>query len=134
MRGTGWRAVIGVAVMVAVAGGTAVFARQQAAGSIVPGKFFVVNKTREEAVPVSLIGVDHNTPLPVLVMGSTDVELGQRTIQQLVPKRPTWEYSVLPVTEAEMQARLTAVGRDGWELVNVLPGAKTQTLVMKRAR
>lgn len=89
MSGFGWRRVIGVAAVVAVAGGSAVFARQQAAGSIVPGKFFIVNKGRAEAVPVSLEAVDHNTPLPVLVMGSTDVELGQRTVQQLMPKRPT---------------------------------------------
>lgn len=136
MRVRGLRLLLGLAGLALLVGGSAVLhARQQAAGSVLPGKFIIINKTQAEAVPITLTSIDPKFPtLPVVVLAATDQELGERTLQRLAPKRVLWDYDVMTVADAELQARLNMAGREGWELVNVIPGTKTQTLLMKRAR
>ena len=136
MRVRGLRLLLGLAGVAVLVGGSAVLhARQQAAGSVLPGKFLIINKGLAEALPVTLTAIDAKLPtVPVVVMAAPDTELGERTLQRLAPKRPLWEYDVLTVPDTELAARLNAAGRDGWELVNLISGAKMQTLVLKRAR
>jgi len=136
MRVRGLRLLLGLAGIAVFVGGSAVlYARQQAAGSVLPGKFLVINKTQAESVPVTLTLLDSKFPtLPVVVLAATDAELGERTLQRLAPKRVVWEYDVLTLADTDLEARLNTAGRDGWELTSVISGTKTQTLILKRAR
>jgi hypothetical protein len=136
MRVRGLRLLLGLAGVAVLGGGSAVLhARQQAAGSVLPGKFIVINKGPAESIPVTLTMIDAKLPtVPVVVMAATDTELGERTLLRLAPKRVLWEYDVVTVPEADIEVRLNAAGREGWELVNVISSAKTQTLVLKRPR
>ena len=122
---------VGVAVFV---GGSAVlYARQQAAGSIVPGKFFIVNKTQGEAVPVTLVTTDPKFPvLSVAVLTTPSTDLSDRTLARLAPQRQTWEYKVLSASDADPTSRLNAAGREGWELVSALTSSKETVYTFKR--
>ena len=136
MHVRGWRSILGLVGVAIVVTGSAVYARRQASGSVTPAKFLVLNKTPAESLPVTLTAVDPKFPtLPVVVLAATDTELGERTLLRLTAsKRPSWDYQVLSVVDTDMPARLSAEGRDGWELVSVLPTEKGHTLVLKRSR
>ncbi len=125
---------VGLAGLVVVLGGSAVLARQQAAGTIAPGKFVVINKTPAEAVPVTLINTDAKLfpTLSVAVTSAPEMDLSDRTIARLSPTRQVWEYNVVPVGDTDAPARLVAAGREGWELVTVLTTAKGNSFVFKR--
>ncbi len=128
-----WGVLVGVVVIL---GGTAaVYARQQAAGSVLPGRFIIINKTSDEAVPVSLAALDPKFPiLPVEVVRAPAVDLTENTVLRLTQTmRHTWEYSSVVVTDADPAPRLNTLGRDGWELVSVVPATRGNTYVFKRA-
>jgi len=133
MRVRGWRVVMGLAGVAIVVGGSAVmYARQQAAGTVVPARFYILNKTQAEAVPV-LVNADSKFPvLSVSVTSIPEVALTDRTLARLAPSRQLWEYSVVPVPDTDPTTRLNNAGRDGWELVSVLTTAKGNSLVFKR--
>ena len=137
MRVRGVRLIVGLAGLAVCVGGSAVlYARQQAAGSIMPGKFLIINKTPAESLPVTLTATDAKFPtLAVAVTTAPDTELGDRTrarLAALALQRRVWEYSVIPVPELDPGARLNAAGRDGWELVSVLTSAKGSSFLLKR--
>jgi len=125
-----------IAVIV-LAGSAALYARQQAAGSVLPGRFLIINKTSAEAVPVSLAGIEPTFPImSVEVLRAQPVDLTEATITRLQPSsRRNWEYQAILVPEADPTARLNVVGRDGWELVSVVPaGTRGHTYLFKRPR
>jgi hypothetical protein len=132
------RSVLSVLIAVIVlAGSAALYARQQAAGSVLPAKFLIINQTPAEAVPVSLAGIDPKFPImSVEVLRAQPVDLTDATIGRLQPpSRRNWEYQAILVPEADPTARLNVVGRDGWELVSVVPaGARGNTYLFKRPR
>ncbi len=134
MRVRGWRFLLGFAgVAVCVGGSAVVYARQQAAGSVLPGKFLVINKAPAESVPVTLVATDPKFPsLAVAITTAPDTELGDRTLTRLATLRRTWEYSVIAITDADPTSRLNAAGRDGWELVSVTPLTKGSSFLFKR--
>jgi len=129
--------VLGLAAVAVLVGGSAVlYARQQAAGSVLPGKFLVMNKTLAESLPVTLMATDPKFPtLAVAVTTAPEAELGDRTLTRLaasLSQRRAWEYSVIAIPDADPTPRLNIAGRDGWELVSVTPAAKGSTYLMKR--
>ncbi len=134
MRVRRWQLLTGLAGLAIVVGGSAaLYARQQAAGSVEPGKFYILNKKPAEAVPVTLMNVDPKFPaMYVAVASAPDMELSERTLQRLVPSRQVWEYSVIPVPDTDPTSRLNAAGRDGWELMSVLTTPKGNSFLMKR--
>lgn len=137
MRVRGSRLVFGLAgVAVLVSGSAVLYARQQAAGSVLPGKFLVMNKTMAESLPVTLMATDPKFPtLAVAVTTAPEAELGDRTLTRLaatLSPRRTWEYSVIAIPDADPTPRLNIAGRDGWELVSVTPAAKGNTYLLKR--
>jgi hypothetical protein len=134
MRVRRWQLLTGLAGLAIVAGGSvALYARQQAAGSVEPGRFYILNRQPAEAVPVTLMNTDPKFPaLSVAVASAPDVELTERTLQRLVPSRQIWEYSVIPVPDTDPTSRLNAAGRDGWELVSVLTTPKSSSFLLKR--
>ena len=87
-----YRSVVGLAVaVVVVAGSAALYARQQAAGSVLPGKFLIINKLPDEAVPVTLVGIDPKFPImQVEVLRTQPVDLSEATIGRLQQRRD-WE-------------------------------------------
>ncbi len=130
----GLRLVLVLAGMAVFVGGSAVlYARQQAAGSILPGSFLIINKTQAEAVPVTLVNTDSKFPvLSVAVLTTPSTDLSDRTLARLAPLRQTWEYNVMSLSDVDPTTRLNTAGREGWELVSVLTTAKGNSFVMKR--
>ena len=126
---------VGLAGVVMIIGGSAaVYARQYAAGTIVPSRVMAINRTPAEAVPVTLINTDPKLfpTLSVAVTSAPDMDLSDRTIARLAPTRQMWEYNVVPASDTDAAARLSAAGREGWELVTVLTTAKGNSFVFKR--
>ena len=140
MRVRKLRLILGLAGVAVCVGGSAVlYARQQAAGSIMPGKFLIINKSAAESVPVTLTTTDPKFPtLAVAITTAPDAELGDRTLQRLAaiasqaPPRRAWEYNLIAAADADMVARLNTAGREGWELVSVLDSAKGSSFLLKR--
>lgn len=137
------RSVVIGAVLVC-AGSAALYARQQApgsiAGTVVPAKFIAINKGVTESIPVTLTSLDPKFPLvPVLVTAAPDVEVSERSIQrvgavmeQALRARQMWEYSVVSAADPNLATRLNTAGRDGWEAVAVI--ASNQILMKRSTR
>lgn len=131
-----WRAILGVAGVAILVSGSLLYARQQPAGSVTTAKFFVVNKTPLESVPVMLATVDPRFPaLTVSVAGLTEVSLNDRTISRLTePVRLSWEYTQQIVAEGtDPLPRLNSAGREGWELVGTIAATRSTIYTLKRA-
>lgn len=63
--------------------------------------------------------------------------VGHLAVPQVPVLPPTWEYKHLtrPTDTPELdEADLTALGRDGWELVGVVAGPKSTHFYFKRER
>lgn len=123
---------------ITVAGSAVLVARQQPTvpGTISTAKFLVVNKSLAESVPVTLTALDPKFPvLATSVTNMPDVTLSDRTIARLTePVRQTWDYAQFTLTaDTDPVARLNASGREGWELVSVLAGARGTTYTFKRS-
>lgn len=122
------------------------YASQLSQPGIAPARFWINNRTREEAVPVSIANVDPKAPpVPVAVTGFATVDFTDRaigTLNQIQGKtqpttsvRQAWEYRVVAAAESDLQAALAGAGNEGWEAVGVTsqPGAK-MTVLLKRPR
>ena len=111
-----------------------------------PARVSVNNRTREEAVSVSIANVDPRSPaVPVAVTGFAAIDFTDRAVgtlaqiqgktQATTSARQTWEYRVISAADPDIQAALAGPGNDGWEAVGVTsqPGAKV-TVLLKRPR
>ena len=128
-----WGVLVGVVVIL---GGTApVYARQQAAGSVLPGRFIISCGCSVPPAAARSTPPSPNCPiLPVEVVRAPAVDLTENTVLRLTQTmRHTWEYSSVVVTDADPAPRLNTLGRDGWELVSVVPATRGNTYVFKRA-
>lgn len=121
----------GLATLVTIAGDSAVlYARQQPAGSVIPGRIFILNKTATDAVPVTVYG-GISADLSDSAVGVL-TQIANR-IQPVTAARQNWEYREIAVATTDDRVQpLNAAGRDGWELVSVLATDKGSTLLLKR--
>ena len=91
-----------------------------------------INNTRDQPVPVTLIG-DARVPMPVAVQGVTSV-----SVNGLVDARAakqSWEYRSVSAADQDPAAALTALGNEGWEAVGMTaqPG-RLVTVLLKRPK
>jgi hypothetical protein len=134
--------------LVALAGSAVVLsARQQGQPGMSPARFWINNRTREEAVAVSIANVDPKAPpVPVSVNGFAAVDFTDRAVgtlnqiqgrtQSTTRSRQPWEYrSVAIGSEQDAAAAIGGLGSDGWEAVGLTsqPGGK-MTILLKRPR
>lgn len=141
------KSVIGLTLALAVVGGSAVllFAQQGQPG-MSPARFWINNRTANEAIPVNVIVADPKAvPLPVSVSGITAVDFSDRavgTLNQIQGKtqatsrtRQPWEYREVVFTPTQNMSSLNSLGAEGWEAA----GMTTQpngsvTVLLKRPR
>lgn len=123
--------------LVATVGSMAVMARQQAAGSVLPGKFYIINKLPSEAVPVTVLEIGSE---PMQALSQT---LSQAVQQALLRPQPVkasqqvWEYRQLVIgANEDRAAALSGPGLQGWETTSIMStDAKgALTIVLKRPR
>lgn len=125
-----------VLVLAAVGGSAALIsARQQSQPGMSPARFWINNRTREEAIPVNIVNTDPKAlPLPVTVSGVTTVSVSGLT--PVTASRQMWEYREASFTPNQgLAAGLNPLGNDGWEVT----GITTQpnggvTVLLKRPR
>lgn len=132
----------------AIAGSAALLsARQQSQPGMSPARFWINNRTREEAIPVSIANVDPKAPpVPVSVNGFATVDFTDRAVgtlnqiqgrtQSVAIVRQQWEYRSVSVgADQDVAPALNGIGNDGWEAVGVTAqsGGK-MTVLLKRPR
>lgn len=136
------RAFVAGMVVAVVIGMAAVTAGQLPQPGVSPARFFVQNRTRAEAVPVTLVAVDREQPAPVLTVQAErlpPVDLTGATVLDIaraVRARQFWDYRELTgVTAADRQQALINAGAEGWEAVSMVtePDGRLRVL-MKRPR
>ena len=132
----------------ALAGSAVVLsARQQGQPGMSPARFWINNRTREEAIPVSIANVDPKAPpVPVSVTGFAAMDFTDRAVgtlnqiqgrtQSTTRSRQPWEYREVALEpNQEMGAALNALGADGWEAVGIMVNATNRkTVLLKRPR
>jgi hypothetical protein len=135
-----------VVALAVVAGSAALFARQQSQPGMSAARFWINNRTPNEAIPINVIVSDPKAvPLPVIVNGVAAVDFSDRavgTLSQLQGKtqstsatRQPWEYREVVFTPNQNLGTLNSLGADGWEAA----GMTTQpngsvTVLLKRPR
>lgn len=140
---------ISLTVALGVLAGSAALlaARQQASPGMSPARFWINNRTREEAIPVSIANVDPGAPpVPVVVNGLALVDFTDRAKATLydVHVRPQtvelahqrWEYRELAFAPGDDRvAALNRAGTDGWEATGMTaqPDGRS-TVLLKRPR
>lgn len=126
------RSQVMLAGLVLIGSSVALYARQQAAGSILPGQFVIINKANE--------------PVPVTIPNLPAVDLSDRAVgvltqianrtQPTVVVRQNWEYrELLAAPGDDRTAALNAAGAQGWEATGFTVDAKgATTFVLKRPK
>jgi hypothetical protein len=131
-----------------IAGSAALLAaRQQATPGMSPARFWINNRTREEAVAVSIANVDPKAPpVPVSVNGFAAVDFTDRakaTLYDVHARAQTvelahqrWEYRELTFASGDDRvAALNRAGADGWEATGMTAQADGRsTVLLKRPR
>jgi len=119
------------AVLVLVAASAILAGQGERPGQIWPGKVWIQNRDRAEAIPVSI-----QDAAPVQVTGMPTVAISPTTIVQTRLVRQTWEYTLVTVqTGHDPLAVVSKAGQDGWEATGVqLPSPDGTSLLMKRPR
>ena len=119
------------AVLVLVVASAMLAGQGERPGQIWPGKVWIQNRDRAEAIPVSI-----QDAAPVQVTGTPTVTIASTTIVQSRLVRQAWEYTVVTVqTGRDPLAVVSKAGQDGWETTGVQFSAPDGTsLLMKRPR
>jgi hypothetical protein len=135
-----------VVVLAVGAGSAALFARQQSQPGMSSARFWINNRTPNEAIPVNVIVADPKAvPLPVSVNGFVTMDFTDRaagTLSQIQGRtqatsrtRQPWEYREVVFSPVQKMDSLNALGAEGWEAL----GMTTQpngsvTVLLKRPR
>jgi hypothetical protein len=130
-----------LAIVAAGIGGVAILAaRGQATarpGEIAPARVWVENRKKEDAMPVTIFGLDQDArPLRVEVTTMPAVTVTPTTIVQTKAVRQQWEHRSMTVAAGQdVGVSLTPAGNDGWEAVSAqtVPSGATVVL-LKRPR
>jgi hypothetical protein len=141
---------IGLTVVLAVLGGSAALLladRQQSQPGMSPARFWINNRTRDEAIPVSIANVDPKAPpIPVSLNGFATVDFTDRAVgtlnqiqgrtQSTTRSRQPWEYREVALEpNQEIGPALNSLGADGWEAVGITVNATNRkTVLLKRPR
>jgi hypothetical protein len=144
MRNSRSHVFIGVAVVAGVAALWVIpsyAGAQQVPGTLArPGmseaRVWINNRTRDEAIPVTFLGLDPRTPIPVAVQGVTPVSVNGLVEARTAATKQPWEYRSVSVgADQDLAPALNGLGTDGWEAVGVTsqPGAR-MTVLLKRPR
>ena len=106
-------------------------------GEMVPARVWVENRNKNEALPVTIEGLDESAkPLRVEVMGVPLISLVPNTVVQARVVRQPWEHRTMTVAAGQdLGVALMQAGNDGWEAVSgqLSPSGGTVVL-LKRPR
>lgn len=113
-----------------------------AAGQLRPGEMtqarvWIENRSKSEAVPVMIHGLDDlEKPLRVEIVGTPTVGIAPTTVAQVRVVRQTWDHRTVTIAAgADVEASLRQAGLEGWEAVGFQPAPQGGMLVlMKRPR
>lgn len=123
----------GILGSVAVAGASAVLARQNQPGFPTLAQVHILNRDRSEAIPIKVQNVGDS--LPVVVADMPDVTLSRNTIVGTMSARQIWEYRRIVVPAAtDATPALTAAGLEGWEVVHAMTVGTNGIWTLKRPK
>jgi hypothetical protein len=86
---------------------------QDRPGVMTQGRVLIENRSRAEAIPVTLETVRLDRPVPVQL--DSGITLSARLVRQ------SWEYDSVTIRGNDFRAALTKLGSEGWEVVAVQP-------------
>ncbi len=121
----------GASVMLAAPGQT----RQP--GQMTPALVWVQNRTRGEAIPISLQEAPLDGPLRVRVMNGLAPGAADEPLPVRIARQPrVWQYQTVTVKRDDNpSAVLNPLGLAGWEAAGIaFPTADGTTLLLKRLR
>ena len=104
----------------------------QTPGQMTQARVWIENRSRDEAVPVTIQGATLDTPLRVRVNSDADDPVNVRVVRQ--PR--AWQYQTVIVKPDEnLATALSAPGAAGWETTGIaFSNAAGTTILLKRLR
>jgi len=109
----------------------------QQPGQMTQARVWIENRTREEAVPITIQGSALDTPLRVRVMNAQSPSgVDEPVVVRVVRQPSVWQYQTVVVKpEVNLGTALTDAGAAGWETTGVwLTGASGTTILLKRLK
>ncbi|HEY2153882.1 MAG TPA: hypothetical protein VGH34_23965 [Vicinamibacterales bacterium] len=129
--------IVSVMVCVLIVGGAAMLAapeQTQQPGQMTQARVLVLNRGRNEAVPVDLRDANLDSPLHVRIMNGEPNVAPTLTVR-LAPV--TWDYKTVPIAPGDDMAQvLHTDGSNGWETTGITyaDSRGMTTILLKRAR
>jgi hypothetical protein len=133
----GPKPIVSVMVCVLIVGGAAMLAapeQTQQPGQMTQARVLVLNRGRNEAVPVELRDANLDSPLHVRIMNG-EPSVGPLLTVHLAPV--TWDYKTVPIAPGDDMAQvLHTDGSNGWETTGITyaDSRGMTTILLKRAR
>ena len=109
----------------------------QQPGQMTQARVWIENRTREEAVPITIQGSALDTPLRVRVMNAQNPSGADEPVIVRIARQPrVWQYQTIIVKpEVNLGTALTDAGAAGWETTGIwLAGAGGTTILLKKLR
>ena len=134
---------LGWALLLALVGaGSAILAAQaqpypQYPGQPTKASVWVENRSKTEAIPVTIQDAASDASLRVQVAGTPTVNIGSPAVLPMRAARQPWDYRTVTVRDGEdpVSSELTALGADGWEATGVQVRVKDRiAILLKRPR
>jgi len=110
----------------------------QQPGQMTQARVWIENRTREEAVPITIQGSALDAPpLRVRIMNAQGTSVTDDPVNVRIVRQPrVWQYQTIVVKpEVNLGTALTDAGAAGWETTGVwLTGASGTTILLKRLK
>jgi hypothetical protein len=125
--------VCGILGGTALAGASSTFARQNQPGMPTLAQVHVLNRERNDAIPIKVQNTGDS--LPVIVVGAPAVSFAQNSVVGTLSARQIWEYRrvVVPISTDATPA-LNEAGLQGWEVVHAMTVGTNGVWMLKRPR
>ena len=106
-------------------------------GQITQARVWIENRTREEAVPITIQGSALEAPLRVRIMNAQGTSVTDDPVNVRIVRQPrVWQYqTVIVKPDVNLGTALAEAGAAGWETTGIwLAGAGGTTVLLKRLR
>ena len=125
--------VCGLLLVAALAGASSTFARQNQPGMPTLAQVHVLNRERNDAIPIKVQNTGDS--LPVIVVGTPSVSFAQNSIVGTLSTRQVWEYRrvVVPIAN-DATPTLSEAGLQGWEVVHAMTVGANGVWTLKRPK
>ena len=119
-----------------VAGSAPIAAPEQTyPGQPTQARVWIQNRSREEAIPITVQEIAGSATMKVQLVGMPAVAIGAPAVFETRRVRQTWEYQrILAAPDDDPTAELNRLGKDGWEAALQYAARGGLVIVVKRPR